>query len=270
MVKIHKALFLAAVCSLSFSLCSCNLKKNTDASTSTATEQSTNLTKTGVVVEATMHSLTIAASDGTTYVYSMDDTTIFEGESENLGDTVSVTSVGEYTDKVLAKTVKVISKSDESVSASAKEVKDASSNPSDVKVKYITAVVKDASMNNVTVEWGGKTYSVKKTDKTTVEGNIKVGDTVRIYHEGNMKDGIAAIDISVVAPEIVNKDIKYITGKVVDASMNTIVIENNGHTYGVKKTDETKSDSVAVGDTVRVYHKGSYADGMTATSIIKQ
>lgn len=269
----HKSILLALLCAISLSVCSCGKKENADAPVSATQQAEDSSAKTGVVVEASMHTLAIAASDGTTYVYTVDDSTVFEGESENLGDTVTVTVDGEYSENALAESIKVVNKADESVSVSAAEVKDTkndSPKKSENAVKYITAVVKDASMHNVTVEWGGKQYSVKKDDKTSVEGNITVGSTVRIYHTGAMADGITAIDISVVAPEIVNKDIKYITGKVVDASMNSIIIENNGHQYSVKKTDETKSDSVAVGDTVRVYHKGSFADGMTATSIIKQ
>lgn len=274
MKKSKKAAALLMACALVFSLCACQSTKQDSTQPDTAAVQTEGKDiKTGFVVEASMNTLTITSPDGSTYIYTVDDTTVFEGESENLGDTVSVTCDGEYKENAVAETVKVIEKADSAVSDTAKEVKNSSgtkNTSSDKKVKYITAVVKDASMNNVTVEWGGKTYNVKKTDKTTVEGDITVGDTVRIYHLGDMKDGIAAIDISVVAPEIVNKDIRYITGKVVEASMNTIVIENNGHKYSVKKTDETKSDSVSIGDTVRVYHKGSYADGMTATSIIKQ
>lgn len=271
----RKAIVLALLCSLSLGVCSCGKKevKNTPV---TATEQVEEASaKTGVVVEASMHTISIASADGTTYMYTVDDSTAFEGESENLGDTVTVTCGGEYSDNTLATKVTVVKKADEKVSVSASEVK---AEKKDTKkktdaantIKYITAVVKDASMHNITVEWGGKEYSIKKDDKTTVEGNITVGSTVRVYHTGAIADGITAIDISVVAPEIINKDIKYITGKVIDASMNAIVIENNGHQYSVKKTDETKSDSIVVGDTVRVYHKGGFADGMTATSIVKQ
>lgn len=277
MKRNHKAIILAIACALTVSLCACGAKDDVEVTETPVVDAADESTiKTGVVIDASMHNLTIEAQDGTTYLFITDDETEFDGESENLGDTVSVKYEGEYAENTLAKSVKVIEKADKEVSDSAEEVKETKkSNTSEKKdtkksVKYITGTVKDASMHNVTVEWGGKDYSVKKTDKTSVEGDIEVGKTVRVYHTGDMADGIEAIDISVVDEKAEKSGVKYITGKVVDAAMNSIVIENNGHKYSVKKTDDTKSDSVEVGDTVRVYHKGGFSDGMTATSIVKQ
>ncbi len=283
MKKSKKIIAVTIIASLTLSFSACGTTQtqsepSPEASQQAASEAET--VKTGVVIEASMHNLTIEAEDGSTYSFTSDDSTQFIGSSENLGDTVSVEFDGEYQEYTLAKKIQVIKEADENVSSTATEVKETS----DVKSsagsaqsgsksdapKYITGTVKDASMNNLTVEWNGRDYTILKTDKTTVEGDVIVGATVRVYHTGNIDDGVEAIDISVVAPELANSDIKYITGKVIDASMNTIVIENGGHQYSVLKDDDTKSDNVAVGDTVRVYHKGSYSDGMVATSIIKQ
>lgn len=256
-------------------MCSCSNEKEQAATATVAptavAEKLSETVKTGVVIDASMNTLVIEAPDGTTYSFVTDDATEFTGESENLGDTVSVEFEGEYSENILAKKIKVDSKAETNVSAEAVEVKKEEKETKNEKIiKYITAEVKDASMNHMTVEWGGKEYNVLKDDKTSVEGNVQVGSTVRIYHEGDIADGMVAIDISVVDESIKDKNVRYITGKVVDASMNAISIENGGHTYRVLKDDNTKSDSVNVGDTVRIYHKGSYSDGMTAISIVKQ
>jgi len=223
-----------------------------------------------------MHTITIEANDGSTYYFLVDDDTEFVGDGENLGDTASVEFEGDYAENVTATKIQVIERADESVSAVGIEASEppaeGGANPDSAQadtLKYITGVVKDAAMNNVTVEWNGKDYLILKDDKTSVEGTVVVGATVRVYHTGDIADGVVAVDISVVAPEIVNSDVRYITGTVVDATMNSILIENDGHVYSVLKDENTKSDSVVIGDTVRVYHKGSFADGMTATSIVK-
>lgn len=288
MRKANKIITVMLIGSLALSVSACGTAQPQSTPAPEVTRQAVSETvKTGVVIEASMHNLTIEALDGTTYSFISDDSTEFIGSSENLGDTVSVEFDGEYQAYTLAKKIQVVEKADESVSSSATEVTEAATETKETAdekssagsaqsenksaaPKYITGTVTDASMNNVTVEWNGRNYTILKTDKTTVEGDVVVGATVRVYHTGDIDDGVEAIDISVVAPELVNSDIKYITGKVVDASMNTIVIENGGHRYSVLKDDDTKSDNVAVGDTVRVYHKGSYSDGMVATSIIKQ
>lgn len=296
MNKIRKLLIAASVCVCVCGVCACNVQQT--APTQTEETKQSDTVKTGIVLSASMDNLVIEAPDGTTYSFITDDTTEVVGEGENLGSTVSVDYAGEYKENTLAKKISIIKAAEESVSADASEVKPedtpaaAPEAKSDALIKsdaaapevknsavikqaasapkYITGTVKDAAAHNITVEWGGREYLILKDDNTTVEGNVLVGSTVRVYHTGDIADGVTAIDISVVAPEITNSDIKYITGKVVDASMHTIVIENGGHSYSVKKDDNTKSDEVAVGDTVRVYHKGGLADGMTATSIIKQ
>ncbi len=289
MKKTNKIIAVMIIGALALSVSSCGATQtaqNTPAPA--ATQQAVSETvKTGVVIEASMHNLTIEAMDGSTYSFISDDSTEVIGSSENLGDTVSVEFDGEYQEYTLAKKIQIVEKADESVSSSATEVTEApaaaketteeksssggaQSESKSAAPKYITGTVTDVSMNNITVEWNGRNYTILKTDKTTVEGDVIVGATVRVYHTGDIADGVEAIDISVVAPELANSDIKYITGTVVDASMNTIVIENGGHKYSVLKDDNTKSDNVAVGDTVRVYHKGSYSDGMVATSIMKQ
>ncbi len=295
MQKKKKMIVSLAVCLLAASLCACGASPReeapeapapvSDPPTPTPTPtpapdptEPVRQTKTGIVIEASMHTVTIEANDGSTYYFTVDDSTEFAGEGENLGDTASVEYEGDYMDNVPAIKIQVVRKADEDLAALGVEVQEspapeaeaapASASQPDT-LKYITGVVKDVSMNNITVEWNGKDYLILKDDKTSVEGDIIVGTRARVYHTGDIADGVTAVDISAVAPEIVNSDVRYITGVVVDASMSSILIENDGHVYSVLKDENTKSDSIVVGDTVRVYHKGSYADGMTATSIVK-
>jgi len=295
MKKSKKFIVFLAVCLLAVSLCACSTPaKDAPESpapvsdppsptpaptpTPTPTPEPVKQTKTGIVIEASMHTVTIEANDGSTYYFLVDDDTEVVGDGENLGDTASVEFEGDYIENVPATKIQVIKKADEDISAKGVEAQEppaenggtapAPTTQPDT-LKYITGVVKDAAMNNVTVEWNGKDYLILKDDKTSVEGDIVVGATVRVYHTGDIADGVVAVDISVMTPENTDNEVRYITGTVVDASMNSILIENDGHVYSVLKDENTKSDSIAVGDTVRVYHKGSYADGMTATSIVK-
>lgn len=295
MQKSKKLIVLLAVCLLAASLCACSSPAKdapespapvsdppspTPAPTPTPTPEPVKQTKTGIVIEASMHTVTIEANDGSTYYFLVDDDTEIVGDGENLGDTTSVEFEGDYKENVLATKIQVVKKAEEEVSAAGVEAQEppaensgTSSAPAPTTqpdtLKYITGVVKDAAMNNVTVEWNGKDYLILKDDKTSVEGDIVVGATVRVYHTGDITDGVVAVDITVLTPENTDNEVRYITGTVVDASMNSILIENDGHVYSVLKDENTKSDSIVVGDTVRVYHKGSYADGMTATSIVK-
>jgi len=52
-------------------------------------------TKTGVLIDASMHTATIQAPDGSTYTFGIGDGTEYEG-SKDLGETVSVSYDGEY------------------------------------------------------------------------------------------------------------------------------------------------------------------------------
>lgn len=279
MKKTNKIIAAMIVGALALGVCACGTTKTEpEAEPEIEQQEESETVKTGVVIEASMHNLTIEANDGSTYSFITDDDTEFIGEGESLGDTVSVEFEGEYQEYTLAKKIQVIEEAEEDVSTTVPEVTEESYNSAEQsenksdKPKYITGTVTDATMNNITVEWNGRNYTILKTDNTTVEGEIVVGETVRVYHTGDIADGVEAIDIKVIDTEndADDDDIKYITGEVVDAAMNHIIIENNGHQYTVLKDDDTKSDNIALGDTVRVYHKGSFSDGMVAISIVKQ
>jgi len=77
--------------------------------------------KTGIVIEASMHALSIEAPDGTTYTFVTDDSTEFIGEGETLGDTVSVEYEGEYEQNILAIRIKAVEKAHEETVTSVPE-----------------------------------------------------------------------------------------------------------------------------------------------------
>ncbi len=274
MKKRKSVLLLLTAASLVFTLCACGGEKPDPSPTPTPATEGTapapvSEVKTGIVIEASMHTLTIEAKDGSTYAFVVDDNTRFEGEAENLGDTVSVEYEGEYQQDAAAKSVKVVEAAKEGTVSVVPEATDAkptgASGPD--TIKYITAVVKDASMNSLTVSWMDKDYLILRDDNTTVDGAMEIGNTVRIFHYGDIADGVTALRIDVVTES--GDDIKYITGEVVNVSMSVICVDHDGHQYFIAKDDDTKSDSISVGDRVRVYHHGDIQDGIVATRIIK-
>ncbi len=99
--------------------------------------------KTGIVIEATMHTLTIEARDGSTYVFGVDDNTRFEGEAEDLGDIVSVEYEGEYQENAAAKSVKVVEAAKGGTVSVVPEATAATVKPADTSdpdtIKYIIA-----------------------------------------------------------------------------------------------------------------------------------
>ena len=268
MKKTKKILPLLLAASIAVSLCACG---GTPSAPTPTPDAATETVKTGIVIEATMHALTIEARDGSTYSFVTDDSTEFTGSGEDLGDTVSVGYEGEYQQNALAKVIKVVEKGAEGTVTPVPEATEASASPASSTdpdtIKYIIAVVKDASMHNMTVSWQDKDYLILKDDDTTVDGAIEVGNTVRIFHYGDITDGITALRIDLMVED--GDDIKYINGEVIDASMNNICVDYDGHQYNISKDDDTKSDSVSVGDQVRVYHHGDIQDGIVATRIIK-
>lgn len=270
------AVMAAGVLALSISACGTNDTQNTDDTDIISQQDETDEVQTevvtGVVIEATMHNVTIEAEDGSTYSFGCGDETEIVSSSGNLGDTVSVEYEGEYKENMVAKKIQLVEEADEDVSSTVSglaEIDEQSEDDPDA-VKYLSGTVTDATMNNITVDWNGENFTLLKTDDTVVAGDVSLGSTVIICYTGKITDGAEVIDISEVAPDVESDEVKFITGVVVDATMNNITIENDDHQYTILKDDDTISDDVAIGDVVKIYHKGSYSDGMVAISILKQ
>jgi len=235
-------------------------------------------TKTGVLIEASMHVATIQAPDGSTYTFGIDDNTTIEG-SELLGNTMSITYEGEYTSGIIALSITTITEVDHAASSGKGSTSDPGApqpkepvSPAD-KVWYMTGTVMDASMNQLQLLYeDGKTYTVLKDDNTKTDSGIVVGCVARVFHKGSMKDGMVATEIHFIAdappPDPASRT-WYLTGTVTDASMHQLqLLYEDGNTYTILKDDNTRTDSgIAVGSIVRVYHKGLLADEMLATEI---
>jgi len=242
-------------------------------------------TKTGVLVEASMHVASIQAPDGSTYTFGIDDKTTIEG-SEVLGNTVSVSYRGEYASGVIAVSITTITEAAQTSDSGGKGSTDAPgapqpSNPpaTQDKIWYITGTVQDVSMNQLQLLYeDGNTYTVVKGDNTKTDSGIVVGCVARVFHKGTIKNGMVAVEIQLIsAPtqsgggtsSTEDGGIMYLTGTVTDASMNSLqLLYEDGNTYTILKDDNTKVDEgIVVGSTVRVYHVGVLADQMIATEI---
>jgi len=242
-------------------------------------------TKTGVLVEASMHVVSIQAPDGTTYTFGIDDNTVIEG-SEVLGNTVSVSYAGEYSSGIIAITIKTITEAAQTSDSGGKGSTDAPGAPqpknppaTQEKLWYITGTVQDVSMNQLQLLYeDGNTYTVLKDDNTKTDEGIVVGCVARVFHKGSIKDGMLATEIQFIsdAPadgggtsSTADGGVMYLTGTVTDASMNSLqLLYEDGKTYTIIKDDNTKMDEgIEVGSIVRVYHVGVLADQMIATEI---
>jgi len=242
-------------------------------------------TKTGVLVEASMHVVSIQAPDGTTYTFGIDDNTKIEG-SEVLGNTVSVTYAGEYASGIIAISITTVTEAAQTSDSGGKGSTDAPgapqpSNPpaAQEKLWYITGTVQDVSMNQLQLLYeDGNTYTVLKDDNTKTDEGIVVGCVARVFHKGSIKDGMLATEIQFISASpqdgggtssTEDGGIMYLTGTVTDASMNSLqLLYEDGKTYTIIKDDNTKTDEgIEVGSTVRVFHVGVLADQMIATEI---
>jgi len=236
-------------------------------------------TKTGVLIEASMHVLSIQAPDGSTYTFGIDDNTDVEG-SEVLGNTMSISYRGEYSSGIIAVTVMTVSEVAETSPSGGKGSTDAPgapqpkepSSPQDT-IWYLTGTVMDVSMNQLQLLYeDGKTYTVLKDDNTKTEEGIVVGCVARVFHKGSLKNGMVATEIHFIsaAPPPPDQDtIWYLTGTVTDASMHQLqLLYEDGLIYTILKDDDTRTDQgIEVGSTVRVYHKGTLASEMHALEI---
>jgi len=236
-------------------------------------------TKTGVLIEASMHVISIQAPDGSTYTFGINDNTVVEG-SEILGNTMSVSYNGEYTSGIIAITITTITEVDQSGSSGSKGPTSAPGAPQPKEpastqetIWYMTGTVMDVSMNQLQLKYeDGKTYTVLKDDNTKVEEGIVVGCVARVFHKGSMRNGMVATEIHFISasPPADNPDaVFYLTGTVTDASMNQLqLLYEDGVVYTIIEDDDTRVDpGITVGSTVRVFHKEHLTEQMTATEI---
>jgi len=267
------SIILAIMLVLIFTLAACGQQATPDAGDSLST-------KTGVLIEASMHVVSIQAPDGSTYTFGIDDDTDIQG-SELLGNTMSISYHGEYKSGVIAVSITTVTEVDHEASSGKGSTDDHGApqtkeptNPAD-KIWYLTGTVTDVSMNQLQLLYeDGKTYTVLKDDNTKVDSGIVVGCVARVFHKGGLKDGMLATEIHFISdappPAASPADtIWYLTGTVTDASMNGLqLLYEDGKTYSIIKDDNTRVDEgIVVGCIARVYHKGVLQDEMLALEI---
>lgn len=244
------------------------------------------LAKSGVLTKLEKFSLSITASDGTVYCYSIDGETKLDSKAEALGDTLEVVSRGEYEEGVHAEEVKLLK---------------AAEHPP-VAVEVIYGEVVGASNSSLSITAGdGKTYTILKNDETVVHSGhgITIGDHVEVLYTGSLSEENAVAQSIMISsegesqvgaapspaatpepdpapsagtepvPAAGQETIRYVDGPCVDDTMNSILLDYEGFTYSILKDDSTVVvGDIAAGDTIRVFHKGSLSDGMTATKIL--
>ena len=163
------------------------------------------MTRLGVLVEATMHGISIKAPDGIMYSFDVDDNTTIEG-SEILGNLITVGFRGEYTPGILAVTITTL----EEVDLSATENKGSTNDPgapqpnnpssTDETIWYMTATVEDATMNELQLSYeDGRIYTFLKDDNTITDPGIVVGCVARVFYKGGIIDGMIATEIHFIS-----------------------------------------------------------------------
>ena len=225
--------------------------------------------KTGILIEASNHVVSIQSPDGTTYTFFVGDDTVVEG-TEKLGNTVEVSFDGEYTEGMNAKTVTTIQEVKEEQTTPPKHEGSTgtTTKPEDI-VRYATGEVLSLSGNSIkfVARINGLTYNIATDGNTKRDEGIADGDIVRVIHKGNLKDGIVATKISIVARKADNNTYTII-GTVKDASMNQISLDEEGYVYEFKKTDDSTVEAAneTVGKKVEITFKG---DILNEPTIIK-
>jgi len=236
--------------------------------------------KTGVLIEASMHVITIQAPDGTSYTFGIDDNTKIVG-SEILGNTLEVVFMGEYANDIVAISVTTIKEAEHKSGSPAKGKTDGTTAPkpkkdppkTDDPVSYITGTVTDASMNSIQVLYSdGNTYTIKKDDNTVVDPGIVVGCVARVFHKGGLKNGMLATEIHLIADAPApGETSQAMTGTVVDSSnANITILGGDQVQYTFLKTDDTVIDGSGITDldnNVKITYTGDVTDNPTATKI---
>lgn len=202
-------------------------------------------TKTGVLIEATSSSINIQAPDGTTYKFTVDDKTVIQG-SENLGDTLEVDYLGEYTSGITATSIKTLSPADTSaVHDDGTPARGPTDNPdapqpanppaSGEKMMYFTGVVYAFSSSSITVLYeDGNLYTLTIDPNAIIDPGIAVGAKVRVFHTGSLKSGIVTKEINLVEAAAPSTDANFAEEGVTNDKLAQLV--ENGDIPATTKT----------------------------------
>lgn len=141
----------------------------------------------------------------------------------------------------------------------------------------IEGVVVDATMNTVLIEREGKEYSFMTEDAEVVAGErgLLIGDTVKVYYTGELNEEETAQTVKVTKLEVTKEgevvESSKIEGIVVDATMNTIVIETAEGKQYYFATEGASIDAgtngIIIGDTVEITFKGQLDDSQESQTV---
>jgi len=233
--------------------------------------------KTGVLIEVSVHVVSIQAPDGSTYTFGVNEETTVQG-SELLGNTITVSYRGEYSSGIIAVSITTVAEVDHDSTPGKGSTDDPAApqpkepEPAHEKIWYMTGTVKGLTSNQLQLLYeDGHTYKVTIDNKTDIDKDVVVGCVARVFHKGRMVDGMVATEIHFIAdkPADDSNTVWYLTGTVTDISEHQLLLlYEDGKTYTIIKDEHTRADpGIEIGTRVRVYHKGHLAEEMTATEV---
>lgn len=122
--------------------------------------------------------------------------------------------------------------------------------------RAIGGAIEDATMNTITIKTiAGGTYSFTKENASVEVGNgLLIGENVTIYYTGTLQDAQ-----NQTAEAVRITDEATLTGKITDATMNTITIGIEGDkvfSFGTEDASVEAADGLLIGETVTIYYTG--------------
>ncbi|MFV0351302.1 MAG: hypothetical protein ACK5JF_03190 [Oscillospiraceae bacterium] len=122
--------------------------------------------------------------------------------------------------------------------------------------RAIGGAIEDATMNTITIKTiAGGTYSFTKENASVeVENGLLIGENVTIYYTGTLQDAQ-----NQTAEAVRITDEATLTGKITDATMNTITIGIEGDkvfSFGTEDASVEAADGLLIGETVTIYYTG--------------
>lgn len=269
MKKSSIAIIIAATLAIACSGCN-GIAKNGGVETPNSSEVSTSAqpkaTPTAVdviygkVIDAANANVTVEANDGKSYTILKDDNTVVHSDNGIvIGDNVEIAYVGNLNDNsAVAHSIIITSESEMRIAPTPIPASNTSKKKQSNAIKYFTGECMDISMHNIQMKYENNTYSIAKDDNTVTVGNIAVGDTIRVFHKGDIENGMNATKVVLVskAKASSSDDFKSKTlyGNIKAASNASIMITNtNGSDITILKDDNTKVNSdISIGTSVEV------------------
>lgn len=254
-----KLCFIAVFLGLLFTLAACGGQPDSSNAVSSSLPIQTNSSFfTGRVTDASMHQLTVEDENGKSACFLLTDDTVYsfiESGSLIVDMRVTVSYIGTLSQQPAALTV-------------------TETQAPPIETHTFTGIVMDASMNNIRVlseEHLQVDFSLNDKVVYNITGGLVVNMKVSVVYTGELVDGSAAgcnvtrIDELEPAPVVTHS----FTGKVVDASMYSLLVENEeGQQVDFNLNDEVNyalgEEGILAGMYVVIDYTGTIIDGSAA------